>query len=127
QDCEGSNATSCRRAFIRLGCRVASLNEREFFPPWRSLQLRVARRFLQRSIVREFNRAFVEAVSALRPGVVFVFKGVMLHPASLAYARRLGARLFIFYPDPNPVTDYQRFRNNFLDCVPIYDCIFTPK
>jgi spore maturation protein CgeB len=127
QDWDGSNATSCRRAFVRLGCPVTNINEREFFPTWEAPWLRAVRRAVLPSAVREFNRAFARSIATLRPDLVFVFKGVMMQPDSLRRAQLAGAAVFNFYPDVNLVSHCRRFGNSFLECAPHYDCIFTPK
>jgi spore maturation protein CgeB len=62
-----------------------------------------------------------------QPELVFVFKGVMVRPETLVALRAGGARLFIFYPDWDFGEFYHQFNNDFLDCMRLYDVLFTPK
>lgn len=127
QNWHGSNATSCKRAFRALGCDVFDVDDYHFLPRWQSVTFKVLRRVLRRSIANEFSKHLVQQINAYKPEMLFVFKGAMVKPAVLRFAREQGCLAFNFYPDWNLVSDYRSMGNDYANCVPEYDCIFTPK
>jgi len=127
EDWHGSNATSFKRSLRFLGCDVLNVNEREFYPDWSSFYLKVLRMLLRRIICVEFNRYLRREAAFFRPDIVFVFKGSMVRRDTLMFFHDIGALTFNFYPDVDLVSHSRRFCNDFLACVPHYDCVFTPK
>lgn len=123
----GSNATSCKRALRYLGCDVFDIDDYHYWPSWETKRMRLVRRLLRNWIIREFGSAVRRMGDAFRPELVFVFKGVMVGPDSLAALQSGGARLFNFYPDWDFGEFYRQFNNDFLACMRSYDVLFTPK
>ncbi len=127
QNWHGSNATSCKRAFRALGCDVFDIDDHHFLPRWQSTPFKALRRLLHHSITNEFSRYLIHQINAYKPEMLFVFKGVMVKPAVLRFARQQNCFAFNFYPDWNLVADYRSMGNDYATCIPEYDCIFTPK
>lgn len=127
EDWHGSNATSFKRALRFLGCDVLNINEWHYYPQWLSLHMKSIRRVLLPLIVYEFEKDLLRKVNLFKPDLLFVFKGVMVRNVVLQSIKKLGVPLFIFYPDVDLHLHYRQFRNNFIHCIPEYDCIFTPK
>lgn len=123
----GSNATSMKRAFRMLGCDVHNIDDWHIYPQWESFGLKVLRRVLRPFLVAEMGRRLLRLAAAIKPHFVFVFKGVLVAPDALKRLHEFGTILYNFYPDWDFGAAYRAFGNNFLNCVPLYDCIFTPK
>jgi spore maturation protein CgeB len=127
QNWHGSNATSCKRAFRELGCDVFDIDDYHFLPRWQSVSFRALRRVLRRKIANEFSQHVVNQIRAYDPHMLFVFKGSMVKPSVIQFARQENCLAFNFYPDWNLYSDYESMGNSYPVCVPEYDCIFTPK
>jgi spore maturation protein CgeB len=70
-----------------------------------------------------FNTAITRQVKVLKPDVLFIYKGVFVSPATLAYARQQGCKLAMFYPDVSMTAHGE----NIPKAIPLYDLIFTTK
>jgi spore maturation protein CgeB len=123
----GSNSTSCKRALRALGCDVLDLDDFHYLPEWESTSLRIVRRLLRKRLADEYSRMLVKRITEFEPQLVFVFKGAMVRRSVLEHAHQMQALAFNFYPDWNFYDSYRRFGHEYSDCIPAYDCIFTPK
>jgi len=77
-------------------------------------------------IVHEYSQAFQDAAISYKPELIFIIQGTYLAPSVLAtIANKTGATVFYFHPDDffNPVNAPRHA----VKCVPLYDCVFTPK
>jgi spore maturation protein CgeB len=98
----GPGQTSLMRmnALPRLGHDVRGINTIE---PWQRSswpKRQLQRRAQAGSVVDEINASVLAAVSDFRPQLVWAEKQEFLRAGTLAAARRLGAKLVHFTPDP---------------------------
>lgn len=126
----GSLTDSYCRAFERLGATVtlfdqaAAVRRHAESLAWRGIWAKVT----TLPVATEFNlrfSAFVRACPDLRPDLVFVNKGIFFFRHVLErLKRRTGAVVFHLFND-----DYfhrTMSSRHAVDCLPVYDCIFTP-
>jgi Glycosyl transferases group 1 len=103
----GSNARSLREAFIALGHRCASLDSTDVVSPRRGSFAHLHRRAFGRPPARSlssFRRRAIEAVEAVRPDLVVVFKGTWLDAATSMRTRAV-APIIDYHPDDIGVRD----------------------
>lgn len=94
-------------------------------PIWR-LTHRIAMRIAPERAFDHANRQLLEAIQALRPAVVWVFKGMEIYPATLQTLRRAG----IFLVNYNADHPFMHFapgtgNANVIRSFPLYDMHFT--
>jgi spore maturation protein CgeB len=119
----GSCARACSAALRRLGCDVLDFDTQTFFPQWASRDLRLLRRFLRRRIARDFNVQLLAAARSWRPDALLAFKGTFLDASTLVELRRLGIRLYNYFPDRIIFA-----RDSPLEpALAEYDCVFDTK
>jgi hypothetical protein len=120
----GANSYSYVRAFQRAGHSVAVVAEEWFVAAgWRSTPMRAVRRLLGPAIVREFNATLVRETKALKPDLLFVFKGFMVTPEALRQARDLRAVAINVWPD----VSFTAHGPQIPRALPLYDWVFTTK
>jgi glycosyltransferase involved in cell wall biosynthesis len=121
---EGSNARSAFMALRRLGHSIHVIDEHLYHPaPWRSTQLRIARRILRPLLVRELCLEAKRLADIFRPQGVFIFKGNAVHPALISFYKNRGVPVVNFYPDVSFWV-----HGPYIPCaLPLYDHIFTSK
>ena len=120
----GANDYSYVTAFRRAGHTTHVFSGEEFFPSaWRSTSLRALRRVLSARLIREYQRAFVEAARAFEPDLIFVYKGPYIDGTSLQRARGDNAVAINVYPDIG-LADSGPY---LLNALPGYDWIFDTK
>jgi len=118
----GSTTFGIAQGFRRLGWDVHDINTAEWFPKYRSLGLRLAKRVLNRSALREYNLLIRDRLALLRPTAFLTVKGLYLEAATLKTATEVGARSVNYYPDFH--FDYAGLdRATFA----LYDHFFTTK
>lgn len=121
---EGANDYSYVRAFRRAGHSVTVASDERFVPAgWRNPALKAARRILHRAMVAEFNSHLIETARALRPELLFVYKGTHVSPQALAIAKETGAVAINVYPD----TNFALHSPLLLETMQLYDWVFTTK
>jgi spore maturation protein CgeB len=106
----GQTSLMRMRALERLGHRVCGINTAA---PWKqsSWSRRQLERRLQRgSIIRNINRAVLTKAREFRPDLVWAEKQEYLATDTLHSARKLGARLVHFTPDPYFYLSWKRTR-----------------
>jgi spore maturation protein CgeB len=120
----GANSYSFVRALQRAGHSVGVVAEEWFVAAgWHSTPMRVVRRLLQGAIVREFNEALVREVRALRPHLLFVYKGFMVTPEALRETRDQGVVAINVWPDVSFAVHGPYVPR----ALPLYDWVFTTK
>lgn len=96
----GSCCTGLARGFRAVGHAVELIGWDTFCPAVdRSLTARGLRRALAPFFRAQFNRRVLQAVRALQPDLVVVYKGTAVAPATLAAIRRGGCWLCHVMPD----------------------------
>jgi spore maturation protein CgeB len=121
---QGATDYGFLRAFRRAGHSVLNLSESEFFPGgWRLVALRLLRRMARLLLLRDYQRALVEAAATLRPHLFFVYKGTFVAPETIDAIRRLGAVAINIYPDVSFTVHGALIPRS----LPRYDWIFTTK
>jgi hypothetical protein len=121
---QGATDYGLLRAFRRAGHSVHNVSDSEFFPSaWRSPALRLLRRAATPLLLRDYQRALIEAARATRPDLLFVFKGTFVAPETVAAVRRLGAVAINVYPDVSFTVHTPLIPR----ALPLYDWIFTTK
>src|SRR5688572_12070037 len=119
----GSTGLAAFEAFRRMGALVAGVAEEDFAPKWRSRPLRAVRRLMTPALVSELNRALLSEAERFAPHFFLVVKGTFLLPDTLRALRRLGVKLYNFYPDISVSAYGDRIRDSVLE----YDWIFSSK
>jgi glycosyltransferase involved in cell wall biosynthesis len=108
----------------RRGHLLFERHYEDHFPTrWRHPFLKVARRVLRPLMASDYNRAVAELLDVGGMDFLLVFKGMLLSPRTLS---RFKARLvpcYCFYPD----VSFEDHGANIPACLPLYDCVFTPK
>lgn len=120
---QGANDYAFVRAFRRMGHSVRVVSEKEFSPTWKSRPMRLIRRALQGRIAAEFNAALLREAQAMRPDLLFVFKGALVTGKSLRALKAMGIVTIQFYPD----VSFHTHRGDLLAALPEYDWVFTTK
>jgi glycosyltransferase involved in cell wall biosynthesis len=95
----GSTTFGIAQGFRRLGWDVHDINTAEWFPHYRGLGLRLAKRVLNRFAVQEYNRLVRSRLELLRPDLFLTVKGLYLEPETLSVAAECGIRAANYYPD----------------------------
>ena len=120
----GSDARATAAELRRRGGVLIERHYEDFLPTrWRSFLLRACRRGLRPLIEREYNRAVAELLNVHGLEFLLVFKGMLLHPETLARFRDRGVPLYCIYPD----VSFEDHGRNISQCLPLYDCVFTTK
>lgn len=119
----GSTGRACTSALRRLGCDVTEVNIDLFVPVWRRKFARGVTRLILPIARREFNEALLHEAWQHSPDVFIAFKGPYVEAATLRQLRKMGIRLYNYYPDTSAFThgpDLPR-------ALPEYDCVFYTK
>lgn len=95
--------------------------------PTFSLAYRIAHRLGRVLDTEGTNRALPRLAQSHRPDLIWIEKGVMIHPGTLETVRRAlpGVRLAAYSEDDMALA-HNRTRA-FTDCLPLYDTVFTTK
>jgi spore maturation protein CgeB len=120
----GSDAGGCLRALRRLDQAVVDLDFNTFFPPWRSLPLRLCRRLILPLLIQEYNRKLLELAREFKPEIFLAFKGTNVIPATLQEMKRQGIALYNYYPD---VSAFTHTVQSLPRALQVYDCVFSTK
>lgn len=121
---EGANDYSYVRAFRRAGHSVTVASDERFIPPgWRNPALKAARWLLLRAMIADFNAQLIETARALRPELLFVYKGAHVSPQALSAIKESGAVAINVYPD----TNFALHSPLLLETMRLYDFVFTTK
>ena len=75
-------------------------------------------------MVERYNRLLVERLAG-RPDLVWVDKGLFVHPETLERARAAGARVVHYSPDDYALA--QNVSRHFWESLPLYDVVVTTK
>lgn len=119
----GSNARSLAMAFRKIGWLVACLDPQHFVPQADGIAQRALRRIQAPFHEAAFNQTMLKQGRAIKPAVVFVYKGTLVLPATLQSLRELQIPSAMYFPD---YTLYAHGKN-IVPCLPEYDQIFTAK
>lgn len=120
---QGANDHAFVRAFQRLGHSVSVVSSDRYVPDWQSPALRVLRRMAMPKIVSDYNRALLAQARAVKPDLLFVFKGAYVKPETLSAIKAAGAVAINFYPDTG-FADHGRYLPH---AIGLYDWVFTTK
>ncbi len=120
----GSNAGGLFRAFSRAGTLIEVIDEFYFISlRARKKSTKILERVIRPLQEKEFNDTIRGIITTFKPGILFVYKGAFVQPATLTFARQNGCKLVLFYPDVS--TTFHGA--NIPACIPLYDLIFTTK
>jgi spore maturation protein CgeB len=119
----GSCARAQCMALRRLGCEVVDIDVQTIFSQVRRRGLRAIMRLLRNRLVREYNDLIVDTASWLRPDFLLTSKGTFVEAETLRILRRMGIRLYNYYPDPSLFA----YNSVFVDSLSEYDCLFYTK
>lgn len=120
----GSNGYAGMKALRRRGWSVEVVAEWEFVPVrWRTPAMRLVGRAIRPAAVREFNAQLAAVARDVRPEMLLVFKGMFVQAATLDTMRRLGVRMYCFYPD----VSFRTHGPYLATALPRYDWVFTTK
>ncbi len=122
------------RAFKQLGFEVHRFSWHEYFQPNRALRIvdhalkKVQNKFITGPIVTSINRDFLATVTALRPNLVFIYRGTHITPASLrAVKARFPSVTLVGYNNDDPFAPGHSIWlwRYFMDAIPIYDLMLA--
>jgi hypothetical protein len=120
----GSDARAMAAGFRLLGHSLVEVDYEDYFPlQWSTLSLRLLRRAIRRLCEVNYNRVICQHLANKALDFVFVFKGMLLAPETLAKFSKQGVPKYCFYPD----ISFFDHGNNIWSCLPLYDCLFTTK
>jgi hypothetical protein len=119
----GCTGLSAFNALIRAGVQATSITEAEYLPLWTSFPMRVLRRALRYTAVKEFNRALLRDVQRYKPDLLLVFKGPIVLADTLRTIGKMGTTRYCFYPD----VSFSTHGPYLPEALPCYDWIFTTK
>lgn len=121
---QGATDYGFLRAFRRAGHSVVNVSEADFFAPgWRSPALRLLRRAAMPLLLRDYQRALIAAAQALRPHLLFVYKGTFVAAETIDAVKSLGAVAINVYPD----VSFTMHGALIPKALPRYDHILTTK
>jgi len=120
----GSDSGGCLRALRRLGHEVVDLDNMTTIPFWRSFSLRAARRLLFPLLLQEYNRNLLGLARQFEPEIFFAFQGAFVLPATLEAMRKLGIKLYNYYPD---ISAFGHGVEWLPQALQVYDCVFSTK
>jgi len=120
----GSDARASFFAFRRMGHSIHIIDEREFVPvKWQSLHLKIIRKLVRESAVRELAKQACELVNTFKPHLLFVFKGNSVYPSLVDYCKIHGVATANYYPDISFMVHGPYIPRT----IPLYDYVFTTK
>lgn len=120
----GSNGYAYVRAFRRLGHSVLTVSSENYLPSgWKSRKLRILRRMIEPTLVREYEDALIASAEKFFPDVFFVFKGTYVTRKAVQAIKRLGAFAVNLYPDVSFLVHGKYIPQ----ALPAYDWVFTTK
>ena len=123
ENCYGSCARAQCMALRRLGCEVVDIDVQTIFPHVRLRSSRALMRLLRKRLVREYNELIIDTASWLNPDILLASKGTFIEAETLRILRRMGIRLYNYYPDPSLFA----YNSVFVDSLYEYDCLFYTK
>jgi spore maturation protein CgeB len=121
----GATCEMRRRALERLGHATIPVDYQPLVQAVPRLARRVQWRLRAGSMVRRYNRALLAAL-AHRPEMLWVDKGLFVHPAVLHAARRAGVRHLVHYSPDNYLLA-QNTSRHLGRSLALYDLIVTTK
>lgn len=120
----GSNAGGLFKALSRKGCMIEVADEFYHISLQSKDKLtKVMERLIRPRQVIEFNRSIQNKIKLFSPDVLLVYKGTFVTPDTLQYAKQMGARLALFFPDVSTTAHGPYIPK----CIPYYELIFTTK
>lgn len=123
-----SGTTSQRaRAFVDLGHEVVTLDTGEPLSGIRSLISRVSYRLRRPLDSNHVNRAIVRVASEQLPDLVWVEKGLLVQPQTLAEVRRVSPTTRIVSYSPDDMFNPSNQSRAYLQSIPLYDVHVTTK
>jgi len=119
----GSTGRAGTSALRRLGHDVNEVNIDVFIPQWRNRLSRAIAKLLFPIARREFNEALLHHAWQQSPDLFIAFKGPYVDAATLRGMRKMGIRLYNYYPDTSAFTHGRDLPK----ALPEYDCTFYTK
>jgi hypothetical protein len=120
----GSNAGGLFKAFSRKGCLIDIVDE--FYHMSMNGQDTAAKalyKLIRPFQAKQYNKDIIDRINIFKPQIFFVFKGTFVFAETLAYAKKMGCKLALFYPDVS-MTAHGAYLSK---AIPQYDIIFTTK
>jgi spore maturation protein CgeB len=119
----GSDPRALACAMRSMGHLLIEYSYDEFLPQqWRHPALKAVRRILRPFFAADYNRSVLQLLGAPLD-FLLVFKGMLLDSRTLLAFREREIPCYLFYPD----VSFKDHGDNILDCLPLYDHIFTTK
>lgn len=119
----GCTGRACTTALRKFGCDVAEVNIDVFVPQWRRRFSRAVARLTLPISIREFNQSLLYHAAQQSPEFFLAFKGPYVEAATLRKLRKMGIRLYNYYPDTSAFAHGPYLPQ----ALPEYDCIFYTK
>jgi hypothetical protein len=120
----GSDARALAVSLRQRGHCLIEVQYEDYFPlHWSNSLLKLFRRVIRRFCVSNYNSTVRQHVDNSSIDFVLVFKGNGLMPQTLEYCRKRGIPCYLFYPD----VGFATYGKNIVDCLPLYDAVFTTK
>lgn len=119
----GSNARSLAMGFRKAGWLVDVLDPIHYIPWATSIASRIANRVFAPLYHANFNNAIKSETQNINHSVVFVYKGVAVHPKTLDFIHTNEKKVALYFPD----FSLQAHGTEILQCIAKYDQIFTAK
>jgi len=125
----GATSTAMAEAIRSTGAEVHTLDKRPYIAWGGALLSRIQRRLNRGLGLRAFNRDLLRMVEEIRPDVVWVCKGQILHPETIGRGRRIHDCLWV-HENPDDPFGPQRGRHwwkLFYKTLPMFDLHFVPR
>lgn len=125
----GSQQPASIENFYRFGLQRLGLQVRVFEPyshVARGFVSKIRQRLHDHTVYRRANTRLIAECTAIRPDIVWVFKGVEVLPDTVSAIKSLGCRVVNFNPDhPYIRTSWTHGGRNVVDAVCRYDLYFS--
>lgn len=109
-----------------FGYEVISLDTDPYYRMGGRYLSAIFRRLQQGPNFSKLNHILVRKAEVFRPNIVWVDKGIMIGPESLAVIKKKNPEIFLVHYAGDPLIRYHRSQR-FLKSIPLYDILFTTK
>jgi len=120
----GSDARAAFAAFRRLGSSIHVIDENNYVPTrWKTTSGRIIRKVFKPLFVKELMSDSLRLIKGFQPDLLFVFKGMWVHPDLISYCRKQNLPVLNYYPD----VSFLAHGRNIPKALPLYSHIFNTK
>ncbi len=120
---QGADEAPLLSAWCDQGVIVTNFDDQTYVLPNWTGSLRLVRRIVRRSAVKQLELRLIAAITRLRPELFFAFKGTFVTEATLRVAKDVGAVCALYYPDMS----FAAPGRDFVQTLRSYDMIFSNK